>query len=229
MDPEDNQPQPPIDALTGEGLGITPVPPPGAGIQPNRTAELLADLLEATGLIAVDKLAEAKTRAGAGSLAAALAGEDGGPAAGGSSAEVAQALAARYHMPYVDFSEVAVQKDAVESIAAHVLDRVGAIPYLLQGNVLKIAISDPSDIQKVDELRLATRYTLDIGVAPREDIELELRKIARASEVWERAALVEDEFDVEEDEAEDDLEAEDGVSDAPLVRLVNSIILQAAE
>jgi type IV pilus assembly protein PilB len=58
---------------------------------------------------------------------------------------------------------------------------------------------------------------------------MELRKIARASEVWERAALVEDEFDVEEGEDEDDLEADDGVSDAPLVRLVNSIILQAAE
>ncbi len=132
-------------------------------------------------------------------------------------------------MQYVDFTEVAVQKDAMESIAAHVLDRVGAIPYRLEGNTLKIAIADPSDIQKVDELRLATRYSLDIGVAPREDIELELRKIARASEVWERAALVEDEFDVDDGEDEDDLEADDGVSDAPLVRLVNSIILQAAE
>ncbi len=227
MDLDDKQP--PIDALTGEGLGITPVPPPGAGIQPNRTAELLADLLEATGLIAVDTLAEAKTRAGAGSLAAALSGDAPGGGGGTSSAEVAQALAARYHMPYVDFTEVAVQKDAVESIAAHVLDRVGAIPYRLEGNTLKIAIADPSDIQKVDELRLATRYSLDIGVAPREDIEMELRKIARASEVWERAALVEDEFDIEEDSEEDDLEADDGVSDAPLVRLVNSIILQAAE
>ena len=36
-----------------------------------------------------------------------------------------------------------------------------------------------------------------------------------------------DEFEVV-DESEDDLEAEDGVSDAPLVRLVNSIIMQAA-
>ena len=36
-----------------------------------------------------------------------------------------------------------------------------------------------------------------------------------------------DEFEVV-DESEDDLEAEDGVSDAPLVRLVNSVIMQAA-
>jgi len=95
--------------------------------------------------------------------------------------------------------------------------------------VLRVAIADPSDVHRVDELRLATRHTLEIGVAPREDIELELRKKVRATEVWERAALVEDELEVETAEDEDDLEADDGVSDAPLVRLVNSIILQAAE
>ncbi|MGH3015055.1 MAG: GspE/PulE family protein, partial [Gaiellaceae bacterium] len=75
----------------------------------------------------------------------------------------------------------------------------------------------------------ATRHTLDVHVAPREDVDLELRRLQRASEAWERAALVEEEFDRDDEEEGDDLEAEDGVSDAPLVRLVNSIILQAAE
>ena len=53
----------------------------------------------------------------------------------------------------------------------------------------------------------------------------------RAKDAWDRAALVEEEFDLgaEDEEDGDDLEADDGVSDAPLVRLVNSIILQAAE
>jgi type IV pilus assembly protein PilB len=220
----DREDQPLDAAQNEETAGIRPQPPPGAGIPPNRTAELLADLLEATGLVAVDRLAEARQRAGAGSLADALSGA---PPTGG--ADIARALAERHHLPFIDFGEVAVQKEAVESIPTHVLDRVGALPYRLEGNVLKVAIADPSDVHKVDELRLATRHTLELGVAPREDIELELRKIARASEVWERAALVEDEFEVEDAEEEDDLEVDDGVSDAPLVRLVNSIILQAAE
>ena len=65
---------------------------------------------------------------------------------------------------------------------------------------------------------------------PAEDIEVELKRLVRATEAWERAALVEDELDEDAlGEDEDDLEADDGVSDAPLVRLVNSIILQAAE
>jgi type IV pilus assembly protein PilB len=204
--------------------GVTPSPPPGAGIGPNRAAELLADLLETTGLIAADRLAEARVRAGSGSLAAALA-ESGLAPSGG----VARALAERHRMPFVDLAETEVQKDAVESIPIHVLERVGALPYAIEGNVLKVAIADPSDVHKVDELRLATRMTLELGVGALEDIELHIRKIARATEVWERAALVEDELEVEEDEDDDDLDADDGVSDAPLVRLVNSIILQAAE
>jgi len=203
--------------------GVTPSPPPGAGIGPNRTAELLSDLLETTGLIAADRLAEARVRTGSGSLAAALA-ESGLAPSGG----VARALAERHGMPFVDLNDVDVQKDAIELIPIHVLERVGALPYAIDGNVLRVAIVDPSDVHKVDELRLATRMTLDLGVAASEDIELYLRKTARATEVWERAALVEDELEVEEDE-EDDLDADDGVSDAPLVRLVNSIILQAAE
>jgi type IV pilus assembly protein PilB len=204
--------------------GITPAPPPGAGIPPNPIAELLADLLEATGLVPADRLAQARSFAGSGSLAEAIA--QGGLAPGSG---LARAVAARHHMPFVDFAAEGVDKAAVEAIPAHVLERAVALPYRIEGDTLKIAIADPSDIHRVDELRLATRYTLDIGVAPREDIELELRKIARASEVWERAALVEDELEIEDEEDEDDLEVDDGVSDAPLVRLVNSIILQAAE
>jgi type IV pilus assembly protein PilB len=79
----------------------------------------------------------------------------------------------------------------------------------------------------IDELRLATRFPLELAVAPREDIELELRRIVRATEMWERAALVEEETG--EDGESDALDVEDGISDAPLVRLVNSIVLQAAE
>jgi len=211
------------DAAQGEELGLRRAPAPGAGIGANKPAQLLADLLEATRLIASDRLADAVSRAGAGSLADVLAESEA------DGAVLARILAERHHMPFIDFGEVEVQKEAVESIQAHVLERVAALPYQLEGNVLRVAIADPSDFHKVDELRLATRHTLEIGVAPREDIELELRKVVRATEVWERAALVEDEMEIEDADDEDDLEADDGVSDAPLVRLVNSIILQAAE
>ena len=59
-----------------------------------------------------------------------------------------------------------------------------------------------------------------------------IRKQVRASEAFGSRALAEDEEELlAEEVAEDvtDLEIEDGVSDVPLVRLVNSILFQAAE
>ena len=57
--------------------------------------------------------------------------------------------------------------------------------------------------------------------------------MVRASEAFGARAVLEEaqsDLDAEsEDEDGDDLEAEDGISDAPLVRLVNSVIFQAAE
>jgi type IV pilus assembly protein PilB len=203
---------------------------------------LVADLIETTGLIPGDRLASARSRAGTGSLAESIMDENLNagsvelevPGLRRSSArrtpsDEAQELAERLHLPYVDLHSSGVEKSAAEAIPIHVLERAGALPFRIEGNQLKIAVGDPTNVQAIDELRLATRYTLDVHVAPREDVEVELRRLQRASDAWERAALVEEGFDEEEEEQGDDLEAEDGVSDAPLVRLVNSIILQAAE
>jgi type IV pilus assembly protein PilB len=222
---------------------VKPEYPPGAGISPNAIAHLVADLIETTGLIPLDRLTNARSRSGGGSLAEAIMDERLNAPVGGlevpgvrtgprsaTNVEVRE-LAERLHLPYIDLAASGVEKVAAEAIPIHVLERVGALPYRIAGNQLKIAVADPMNVQAIDELRLATRYTLEIGVAPREEIDLELRRLQKASEAWERAALVEEEFDLgaEEEDEGDDLEADDGVSDAPLVRLVNSIILQAAE
>jgi len=192
----------------------------------NPLAELVADVIEATGLLAPDKLAFARDKARSGSFAQALIDE--GLAAG---ATIARSVASRHNLPVVDVVESGVSPEAAELIPLHVLERVGAIPYALDGDKLLIAVANPQNVQGIDELRLATRYQLEIAVATREDIEVELRRLARAAEAFGARAILEeggDEFEPEEEE-QDDLEADDGISEAPLVRLVNSLIFQAAE
>jgi type IV pilus assembly protein PilB len=218
-----------------ETSSVEPTPPPGAGISPNPVTELVADLLETTGLVPVDRFAAARSRAGTGSIAQAIV--DAGLAAPGvdtpaptpSEGGLAQLRVDHSHLPTVDLAAEGIDRAAAASIPTHVLERAVAIPYKLEDDRLYVAIADPTNVHAIDELRIATRYTLEIAVAAPEDIELELRRIVRATEAWERAALVEDELEEEEEGEDDDLEADDGVSDAPLVRLVNSIILQAAE
>jgi type IV pilus assembly protein PilB len=208
-----------------ETTPVEPQPHPGAGIEPNAITQLVADLLETTGLVPADRLAQARARAGTGSLAQALIDEGIAEGTG-----VARFAAQHSHLPLIDIQAEGVQRTAAESIPTHVLVRAVALPYRLEGDRLFVAIADPTNVHSIDELRLATRYSLELGVAPREDIDVELKRLVRSAEAWERAALVEEEIELEEEEEETaDLEADDGVSDAPLVRLVNSIVLQAAE
>ena len=193
----------------------------------NELAELVIDLLSATRLVPEDKLALARGRARqTGSLSRALVEE--GVA---SSEGIARMLAARHQMPLVDLTLTGVDEDAAKLVALHVLERIVAIPYAREGETLMIAVADPANLHGIDELRLATRHPLELGVASREDILGAIRKLVRTSEAFGARAIVEEEqAQLEaEDEDQTDLEVDDGVSDAPLVRLVNSVIFQAAE
>jgi type IV pilus assembly protein PilB len=193
----------------------------------NEMAELLADLLAATGLVPDDKLALARGRAGSGgSLAQALVAEGVATQEG-----IARTLAARYQLPLIDLAETGVDPEAAALVPIHVLERVGAVPYAADASVLRVAVPDPGNVHAIDELRLATRLTIELAVATRDDVQAEIRRIVRASEALGAQAALEEEQLIHEQEVEDadDLEIDDGISDAPLVRLVNSVIFQAAE
>jgi type IV pilus assembly protein PilB len=193
----------------------------------NESIELVIDLLSATKLVSEDKLALARGRAQqTRSLAAALVEE--GVA---SSEGIAKMLAARHQLPLVDLAFAGVNEDAARELPLHVLERIGAIPYAFQDGRLHVAVADPANLHGLDELRLATRHSIELGVASREDIQGAIRKLVRASEAYGARAAVDEEeaLAVEAEEDVTDLEADDGVSDVPLVRLVNSILFQAAE
>jgi type IV pilus assembly protein PilB len=193
----------------------------------NALAELVADVVEQTGLLSPADVTVARSAGKTSSFAQALVDE--GLAA---PERVATALSARFGMPIVDLLETGVSADAAKEIPLHVLERIMAIPYAIENGLLKVAIADPQNVNAIDELKLATRLPLALSVASKEDILAEVKRLARAAEAFGARALLEAEEELvpeEEEEEGDDLEAEDGISDAPLVRLVNSIIFQAAE
>jgi type IV pilus assembly protein PilB len=188
----------------------------------NESADLVAEVLESTGLVEQGGLGRVRERAGlGGSLAEALVEE--GVAA---SDAAARALARRTGHPLVDLTTVGTSFAATEAVPLRVLQRAVALPYAIEDDRLRIAIADPRDLNAIDELRLASRMPIELAVAPRDDILAELKRLSRTSEMYGGQDAVE-----AEDAAldEDELETDDGISDGPLVRLVNSIIFQAAE
>src|SRR5207245_2325728 len=134
-------------ATTPEGAA----PPGGArlgGTPPpiNALAELVADLIAATGLVPADKLALVRGAAGRGSLAQALVDQDVASDEG-----IARSLAARYQLPLIDLAMTGVDANAAKEIPLHVLERVVAIPYAFEGGKLRVALADPGNIQATDE------------------------------------------------------------------------------
>ena len=201
-----------------ERPGEPPAPGPKA-VSGSNAVDALCALIESTGLIPSDRIDDVRAHAASGSVAEAIVDAGLAPIV----------VAKRHGIPFVDIANVEIDQDVVEQLPFHILERACAIPFELKQGRLHVALVDPSDVQTIDELRLVTRHALTLAVASREDIEVQLRQFSRAQEKWQRAALVEDDaLQLPEDEP-DQLDADDGVSDAPLVKLVNSVILQAAE
>jgi len=146
----------------------------------NEVAELVADLIEATGLVSADRLAAVRGRVKQGGSFAQAVLDEGVASPEG----IARTLASRFHLQFVDLPVTGVDDVAAKELPVHVMERVIAVPYALEGNVLRIAIADPGNVNAIDELRLATRFQLELAVASKDDIQTEIRRLLRASEAF---------------------------------------------
>ena len=187
----------------------------------DETAELVLDLLGHTALVGPDALELVRGRAANGTPVTQALIDEGVATSDG----VARMLAVRHHLPIVDLPGVGVAAGATQLIPVQTLERAVAIPYALEEDVLKVAVADPGNLHAIDELRLATKHSIELGVASRDDILAELQRLLRTAEAIGSVVVALD----ESDDHGDDLEVDDGISDGPLVRLVNALIFQAAE
>ena len=92
-----------------------------------------------------------------------------------SSEGVARILAARHRLPLVDLrlAGVSAEADHADPAARPPASGRAAVP-ARRRDVLHVAVADPENVQAIDELRLATRYQLSLGVATRDEIVTEL-------------------------------------------------------
>ena len=187
---------------------------------------LVVDLLETTGLIPEAKFDVLREKANHLPVVQVLIDE--GLA---SSEAIARLVAAQHGLQTVELGAGGIDPTAAEVLPLHVLEQVQAIPYAFEGDTLCVAIADPQNVHGIDALRLASRHPIVLRVAASEEIANELGRLARTAEAFGARSGLNDvvELEVVDEDELDDLEVDDGISDAPLVRLVNSIIFEAAE
>lgn len=138
-----------------------------------------------------------------------------------------EALEQHFGIPFVDINAIFIDPKVPKLITESLAKRHIIIPIALENNRLKVAMSDPLDMIAKDDVRLITGYELDVVIALQQDILKAISKYYDSSEKAERAV---EEFHSQFADLEEDLDEEDAdVTNAPIVRLVNTVITQAVK
>lgn len=131
-----------------------------------------------------------------------------------------------YHVPYIDLTETVVDRDACSKISEKLAKKHKLIPIKKENNILTVVMVDPLDFFAIDDVKNFTGMDLSIAISPEKDI---LNAIDRyyGSEVAEKAFEdLKKEYNSLNLTDLSDITASE-VSNAPVVRLINSILQHA--
>ncbi|HWH96569.1 MAG TPA: ATPase, T2SS/T4P/T4SS family [Baekduia sp.] len=140
---------------------------------------------------------------------------------------LARAIAERHGLDHLDLSVFHVDMSAANLVNPQAAKRYEAIPVQFVGERgLLIAMADPANVLAVDDIALMTGYEVRVAVASREDIATLISKQSRLDHV---AATAEFDFSGDEDSVGEIVDLRESADDAPVIKLVNQIIAQAAD
>ena len=144
--------------------------------------------------------------------------------------DLAEAISKQANLPFVSLSMFRPMEEAIDAIPENMSRRLEVVPLSINenSNKLTVAVSDPFNILALDEIRMITGKDVEIVIATLSDIKRAIETFYSIRSTIDEA-LVEI---VEEERGEFDLsKGEEAVSidDAPVVKLVNTILGQAVD
>jgi type IV pilus assembly protein PilB len=144
-----------------------------------------------------------------------------------SEAELAQVQAEHLKLDYIELTERDVDAGVVGLVPQRVLRKHRAVPLRIDSNRrLVVAMSDPTDLHALEDLRMTSGYKVAPVVATEEDIRRTQAKVFAIGE--EVTKLLEEAAGARvKDNAELDLGVEAHPDEKPVIRLVSSILQQA--
>ncbi len=137
-------------------------------------------------------------------------------------------LAQHFKVPKVDLPSVELDPAVIDLVPSGIASKFNVIPVGRQGRVLHLAMANPSNIYAVEDIKFLTGYEVQPVVAPESRIREAIGNYYdNTTEALENLMKDFEDEDVEIVEAQDEEMASDEASDAPVVKLVNSIIAEA--
>ena len=140
--------------------------------------------------------------------------------------QLARAIGERYGLDHLDLTVFPIDMAAANLVDSSAAKRYEAVPvgFTDDKRGLIVAMADPANVLAVDDIAMLTRLDVKPAVASREDVATLVARLDRFGDSVREA--VDEDFEDGDGEV---VELRETADDAPIVKLVNSIIAQAAE
>jgi type IV pilus assembly protein PilB len=138
--------------------------------------------------------------------------------------QLARVVAERFGLDFVDLTLYDLDMGAVNMISVQAAKRYQAVPvgYTDDGSLI-LAMANPTNVLTIDDVGMMTGRRIKPAAASVEDLNLLLTRLARMND------SIEDIVDDDEDQGERDISVDEADADAPVIKLVHSIVAQAAQ
>ena len=139
--------------------------------------------------------------------------------------QLARAVAERYGLDHVDLSTYQIDMAAANLISVATARRYKVLPVgFIDKQTLLVAMADPTNVLAIDDIQISTGLDSKIAVAAEDDIEALIGRLNSLQSAVTEAAS---EGDEEEEEPAEVSDLEVSAEDAPVIKLVYSILGQA--
>ena len=144
---------------------------------------------------------------------------------------IAVAASHEFGVPLLDLDAIEIDLDVVRSVDQKLINKHRVLPLVKRGQRLFLGISDPTNLQAIDDIKFQTSLRIDPVVVEQDKLEERIVKAIEAVDT-SMSGLDDDDFDLENldvsgDDDEDEDDHRDDIEDAPVVRFVNKILLDA--
>ena len=138
--------------------------------------------------------------------------------------QLARVVAERFGLDFIDLSVFDLDMGAATLISAETARRYQAVPVgFAEDGSLLVAMANPTNVLTIDDIGMMTGRRVRPAAASIEDLDLLLSRLVRMDE------SIEDITDEEEQDGEEDVQLSDADEQAPVIKLVHSIVAQAAQ
>lgn len=145
---------------------------------------------------------------------------------------IAVAASHEFGVPLLDLDAIEIDLEILRSVDQKLLSKHRVLPLVKRGQRLFLGISDPTNLQAIDEIKFQTSLRIDPVVVEQAKLEDRITKALEAVDT-SMGSLGEEGFDDLDnldvssgDEEKDDVTRDD-IEDAPVVRFVNKVLLDA--